>query len=202
GPLRSGIELRDVWFRYKPNGPWALRGVNLFIPAGATVGLAGANGSGKSTLVKLLCRLYDPQRGAIFWDGVDLRDLRAADLRARISVTFQDFVCFDLTAAENIGVGDLAAAQDRDLVRAAARVADLDDVLSALPQGYETLLSRQFADPDERTAATLSGGQSQRMAVARAALRDRADLLILDELSSGVAPETEYRIHRALRQRR
>jgi len=202
GPLRSGIELRDVWFRYKPNGPWALRGVNLFIPAGATVGLAGANGSGKSTLVKLLCRLYDPQRGAIFWDGVDLRDLRAADLRARISVTFQDFVCFDLTAAENIGVGDLAAAQDRDLVRAAARVADLDDVLSALPQGYETLLSRQFADPDERTAATLSGGQSQRMAVARAALRDRADLLILDEPSSGVDPETEYRIHRALRQRR
>jgi ATP-binding cassette subfamily B protein len=175
--------------------------VSLFIPAGETVGLVGANGAGKSTLVKLLCRLYDPERGAIFWDGVDLRELRAADLRARISVTFQDFVCFDLTAAENIGLGDLAAAGDRELVRAAARVADLDEVLSALPHGYETLLSRQFADPAERTRATLSGGQSQRMAVARAAFRDQADLLILDEPSSGVDPETEYRIHRGLRQR-
>jgi ATP-binding cassette subfamily B protein len=201
GPLRRGIELRDVWFRYKPDGPWALRGVSLFIPAGAAVGLAGANGAGKSTLVKLLCRLYDPERGAIFWDGVDLRELRAADLRARISVTFQDFVCFDLTAAENIGLGDLAVAGDRELVRAAARVADLDEVLSALPHGYETLLSRQFADPAEHAGVTLSGGQSQRMAIARAALRDRADLLILDEPSSGTDPETEYRIHRALRQR-
>lgn len=201
GPLHHGVELRDVWFRYKPDGPWALRGVSLFIPAGATVGLAGANGAGKSTLVKLLCRLHDPERGAILWDGVDLRELCAADLRARISVTFQDFVCFDLTAAENIGLGDQAAAKDRELVRAAARVADLDGVLSALPQGYDTLLSRQFADPAERTAATLSGGQSQRMAVARAALRDGADLLILDEPSSGVDPETEHRIHRALRQR-
>lgn len=201
GPLGHGLELRDVWFRYKPDGPWALRGVSLFIPAGATVGLAGANGAGKSTLVKLLCRLYDPERGAIFWDGVDLRELRAASLRERISVTFQDFVCFDLTAAENIGLGDLTVASDRELVRAAARVADLDETISALPQGYETLLSRQFADPAERTAATLSGGQSQRMAVARAALRDRASLLILDEPSSGVDPETEHRIHRALRQR-
>jgi ATP-binding cassette, subfamily B, bacterial len=201
GPLRRGIELRDVWFRYKPDGPWALRGVNLVIPAGETVGLVGVNGAGKSTLVKLLCRLYDPQRGAILWDGVDLRDLRAADLRALVSVTFQDFVCFDLTAAENIGLGDLAAAQDRARVREAARVADLDEVLCGLAQGYDTLLSRDFADGSDRAAATLSGGQSQRMAVARAALRRDADLLILDEPSSGVDPETEHRIQRALRQR-
>jgi ATP-binding cassette subfamily B protein len=200
-PLRHGIELRDVWFRYKPDLPWALRGVDLFIPAGTTAGLVGMNGAGKSTLVKLLCRLFDPERGTILWDGVDIRELRAAELRARISVTFQDFVCFDLTAAENIGLGELAAAGDRDLVRAAAQVADLDQVLSRLPQGYDTLLSREFTDQPDRSAATLSGGQSQRMAVARAALRSGADLLILDEPSSGVDPETEHRIQRALRQR-
>jgi ATP-binding cassette subfamily B protein len=159
----------------------------------------GANGAGKSTLIKLLCRLYDPERGAILWDGADIRELRAADLRARISVTFQDFVCFDLTAAENIGLGDLAAAHDRELVRAAAQVADLDEVLSGLPQGYDTLLSRDFTNGSDGPAATLSGGQSQRMAVARAALRGSADLLILDEPSSGVDPETEHRIQRALR---
>ncbi len=200
-PLQHGVELRDVWFRYKPGGSWVLRGVNLYIPAGRTVGLVGVNGAGKSTLVKLLCRLHDPERGAILWDGVDIRELRAADLRARISVTFQDFVCFDLTAAENIGLGDLSAADDRELVRAAAGVADLDEVLSGLPQGYDTLLSREFTDRSDRAAATLSGGQSQRMAVARAALRNGADLLILDEPSSGVDPETEYRIQRALRRR-
>ncbi len=200
-PLRRGIELRDVWFRYHCDRPWALREVDLYIPAGAAVGLVGTNGAGKSTLVKLLCRLHDPQRGAIFWDGVDIRELCAADLRARVSVTFQDFVCFDLTAAENIGLGDLSAADDRELVRAAAQVADLDQVLSSLPQGYDTLLSREFADQLGRSAATLSGGQSQRMAVARAALRHDADLLILDEPSSGVDPETEHRIQGALRQR-
>jgi ATP-binding cassette subfamily B protein len=200
-PLRRGVELRDVWFRYKPDRPWALRGVDLYIPAGATVGLVGTNGAGKSTLVKLLCRLYEPERGAILWDGVDIRELRAADLRARISVTFQDFVCFDLTAAENIGLGDLTTAHDRELVRAAAQVADLDQVLSGLPQGYDTLLSREFTDQSDRSAATLSGGQSQWMAVARAALRNGADLLILDEPSSGVDPETEHRIQHALRRR-
>jgi ATP-binding cassette subfamily B protein len=200
-PLRHGVELRDVWFRYKPDMPWALRGVDLYLPAGGTVGLVGANGAGKSTLVKLLCRLYDPERGAILWDGVDIRELRAADLRARVSVTFQDFVCFDLTAAENIGLGDLAAAHDRALVRAAAQVADLDAVLAGLPKGYDTLLSRQFTDQSDGGAATLSGGQSQRMAVARAALRGGADLLILDEPSSGVDPETEHRIQQALRRR-
>lgn len=200
-PLRSGLELRDVWFRYKPDAPWALRGVDLYIPAGGTVGLVGANGAGKSTLVKLLCRLHDPERGAIFWDGVDIRDLRAADLRARISVTFQDFVCFDLTAAENIGLGDLAAAPHRELIHAAAKVADLHEVLIGLPRGYDTMLSREFGDQSGRTAATLSGGQSQRMAVARAAMRGDADLLILDEPSSGVDPETERNIGRALRRR-
>jgi ATP-binding cassette, subfamily B, bacterial len=197
--LQHGIELRDVWFRYKPGGPWVLRGVDLFIPAGARAGLVGGNGAGKSTLIKLLCRLYDPERGAILWDGIDIRQFCAADLRSRISVTFQDFVSFDLTAAENIGLGDLSAAEDRELIRTAARVADLDEVLSALPWGYDTLLSRQFANGMDRAAATLSGGQSQRMAVARAALRSGADLLVLDEPSSGVDPEAEYRIQRALR---
>ncbi len=98
--LTAGVELRDVWFRYDRAGPWILRGANLTIPAGATVGLVGVNGAGKSTLVKLLCRLYDPEIGGIFWDGVDIRELDPAKLRLRIGAVFQDFMAYDLTAAE------------------------------------------------------------------------------------------------------
>nr|WP_311921954.1 ABC transporter ATP-binding protein [Microbispora sp. H10836] len=112
-PLARGIEFRDVWFRYSPGHPWTLRGLNLTIPHGRTVGVVGRNGAGKSTLVKLLCRMYDPERGAILWDGVDLRDLDPAELRSRISAVFQDYMEYDLTAAENIGLGDLACLGDR-----------------------------------------------------------------------------------------
>lgn len=199
--LRHGIELRDVWFRY-PGGPWVLRGVNLFVPHGTAVGLVGMNGSGKSTLVKLLCRLYEPERGQILWDGRDLRRFDVAALRARIGVTFQDYMIYDLSAAENIGVGDLPRLDDRTAIRAAARLADVDTDLAALGRGYDTLLSRAFLDDDETAGSSLSGGQWQRVALARSLLRDRADLLILDEPSSGLDAEAEHRVHRTLRRHR
>src|SRR5690606_40590095 len=104
--LRRGIELRDVWFRYSPDHPWALRGVDLVIPHGQSVALVGRNGAGKSTLVKLLCRMYDPDRGAVLWDGVDLRDLDPAELRRRIGEVFQDYMEYELSAKEDIGLGD------------------------------------------------------------------------------------------------
>ncbi|MFI5488655.1 ABC transporter ATP-binding protein [Micromonospora echinaurantiaca] len=205
-PLRTGIEFDDVWFRYGDDHPWVLRGVTLRIRSGEALALVGANGAGKSTLVKLLCRFYDPTRGTIRWDGVDLRDVPVAELRRRIGVTFQDYMHYDLTGAENIGLGDLDSLPDRARIEAAARLAGVHDALSALPHGYDTLLSRTFMSGAEnntvRVGVTLSGGQWQRLALARAFLRDRCDLLILDEPSAGLDPDAEAEIHQAMRAHR
>ena len=203
GALRRGIELEDVWFRYGPDQPWALRSVSLFIPRGQAVALVGHNGAGKSTLVKLLCRFYDPDRGVIRWDGVDLRDIDIAGLRHRISVVFQDFMAYELSAAENIAVGDLGRAGSREVLTAAARQAGVHDVLATLPKGYDTLLTRAYFDLADRdnpeTGVLLSGGQWQRLGLARALLRADRDLLILDEPSSGLDAEAEHQIHVSLR---
>jgi len=211
--LRHGIELRDVWFRYDADGPWVLRGVNLFIPAGATVGLVGVNGAGKSTLLKLLCRFYDPDRGEILWDGRDVRQLDARSIWRRMSATFQDFMTYDLTAAENIGLGDIDHLDDADKIRAAAGLAEIHRDLAKLPAGYGTLLSRIFTheEPDDAGVAlavppsalaakgvSLSGGQWQRVAVARSLMRAQADLVVLDEPSSGLDAEAEANLHRTL----
>src|SRR5262249_26081986 len=135
--------------RYSDEHPWILRGVSLTIPCGQTVALVGANGAGKSTLVKLLCRFYDPTRGRIAWDGVDLREVPPAELRARIGAVFQDFVGYEFPAADNIAVGDLAALAAPDRIVAAARDAGLHETLAGLPQGYDTMLTRAFGrDPD------------------------------------------------------
>ncbi|MFD6418006.1 ABC transporter ATP-binding protein [Streptomyces sp. NPDC060194] len=218
GPLTGRVELRDVWFRYSERHDWVLRGVDLTVPVGGTVALVGLNGAGKSTVVKLLCRFYDPERGAVLWDGVDVRSLDPRDLRRRMSGVFQDFMHYDLTAAENIGLGDLRHADDPERIRTAARRAGVDGLLSSLPRGYDTMLSRSFAGesrPGEEGEAAdgapaddptgsgpvgveLSGGQWQRVGLARAFLRDDSDLLVLDEPSSGLDPEAEHEIHRAL----
>ncbi|MGW9213657.1 ABC transporter ATP-binding protein [Embleya sp. NPDC055664] len=201
--LRGRLEFDDVWFRYDEHGPWVLRGVDLVIPAGTAMGLVGRNGTGKSTLIKLLCRFYDPQRGTIRWDGVDIRTMDVAALRRRIGVTFQDYMTYDLSAAENIGIGDLAHRANVNRIRAGAVLAGIDADLSALPDGYRTQLSRVHLDEDdERTGVTLSGGQWQRVALARSLMRVDADLLILDEPSSGLDPEAEHDVHRTLRRHR
>ncbi|MDX6258486.1 MAG: ATP-binding cassette, subfamily bacterial [Kribbellaceae bacterium] len=214
--LREAIVLHDVWFRYGPEHPWVLRGVDLTITAGESLALVGLNGAGKSTLVKLLCRFYDPDRGTITWDGQDLRQLSVTSLRDRIGAVFQDYMTYDLSVADNIGVGDLPARTDEPRVHTAAIRAGLDPTIRALPRGYQTLLSRSFQDippesdtdldedPDPVTGSgtMLSGGQSQRLALARAFMRDRRDLLILDEPSSGLDAEAEHQIHRGLRDHR
>jgi ATP-binding cassette subfamily B protein len=105
--LSRGIEFRDVWFRYADDLPWVLRGASFTIPAGAATALVGTNGAGKSTVVALLCRFYDPVRGAVLWDGIDLRELEVDQLRRRIGAVFQDFVRYELTAGENIAAGDV-----------------------------------------------------------------------------------------------
>ncbi|MFE3902220.1 ABC transporter ATP-binding protein [Streptomyces sp. NPDC059153] len=204
--LSEGIELQGVWFRYAEDQPWVLRGVDLRIPYGTSLGLVGLNGAGKSTLVKLLCRFYDPTRGAILWDGVDLRDIDPAELRGRIGAVFQDYMEYELSAAENIALGDLAALNDGDRIRAAARNAGIHDDLQRLHRGYETLLSRRFlmeSDKEDRDLGTvLSGGQWQRLALARVFLRHERDLAILDEPSSGLDAAAEHAIHTSLQKYR
>lgn len=204
-PLRNGVELRDVWFRYADDHPWVLRGVDLFIPYGSAVALVGRNGSGKSTLVKLLCRFYDPTRGAILWDGVDLRELDPVGLRRRIGAVFQDYVEYDLTVAENIALSDPDARDDRRRIRTAAEQSGVHPAVEQLPLGYDTLLSRTFAPDsdteagDGETGVMLSGGQWQRLALARSLFRTGRDLAILDEPSAGLDAEAEDEVHRTLR---
>jgi ATP-binding cassette subfamily B protein len=197
--LRQGIELRDVWFRYDEHQPWVLRGVNMFIPHGASVALIGLNGAGKSTLVKLICRLYDPGRGTILWDGVDITRVAPDELRARIGTVFQDYMAYDLTAAENIGLGDLVRLEDAAAISRAAGQAGIHDKLSALPRGYDTLLSRIFFERGtDNQGVALSGGEWQRLALARCLMRADRELLILDEPTSGLDAEAEQAIHRRL----
>jgi ATP-binding cassette subfamily B protein len=197
-PARQAtIELRDVWFRYRDDGPWVLRGVDLTIPAGAAVGIVGVNGAGKSTLVKLLCRFYDPDRGTILWNGTDIRELDLAALRARISVTFQDFMTYDLSAAENVGLGWVDRIGDRARIVGAARSAEIADKLESLPDGYDTMLSRSYGD-DDHPGVVLSGGQWQRVALARSLMRTEAELLVLDEPTAGLDAEGEHRVHATL----
>ena len=201
------LHFEDVWFRYGPDSPWVLSGVDLSLSVGEATALVGLNGAGKSTLVKLLCRFYDPTLGTIRWKGVDLRSMPPEQLRAELSVVFQDFMRYDLTAAENIGIGDLARREDRSAVVRSAGLAGLDADLARLPSGYDTLLSRRYRPGAAEAQATgdLSGGQWQRLALARGFMRSHADLLVLDEPSSGLDAEAEHSVHeklRALRQGR
>lgn len=203
-PLRDALRFEDVWFRYTENGPWILRGVSFELPAGTSLGLVGVNGAGKSTLVKLICRFYDPDRGRILWDGTDLRELSPESLRGRLAATFQDFMAYDLTAAENVGVGRLARRDDLDAIRRCAARTDIHEAIERLPLGYDTLLSRMYVDEERQRdfGVTLSGGQWQRIAIARSLFRDNADLLILDEPSSNLDADAEHQVHRALQELR
>jgi ATP-binding cassette, subfamily B, bacterial len=200
-PLRHRIELRDVWFRYSDQHPWILRGVDLTLVQGRSLALVGVNGAGKSTLVKLLCRYYDPTRGVVLWDGIDIRHFPPAEMRRRVSAIFQDFMRYDLTAAENVSLGNIRHADNPPAIHEAAARAGVHDVLDALPRGYQTMLTRAFAATPGTAddGVVLSGGQWQRVALARAFLRDSPDLLILDEPSAGLDAMAEHEIHTRLR---
>ncbi len=187
-PMRRGIELDAVTFHYPGTERKALDGVTMELKPGETVALVGENGAGKTTLVKLLCRLYEPTGGTIRIDGVDLRHMRAADLRREISVVFQDYNRYEMTARENIWFGDTRLDAEDDAVVAAARLAGVDDVLSHLPAGYDTTLGRRFKDGEE-----LSIGQWQKVALARAFLR-RSQITILDEPTSALDAQTEVEV--------
>ena len=169
-------------------GKPVLQGVSLTVPAGATVAVVGQTGSGKSTLTKLLNRTYDPVTGSVFVDGVDVRDWNLQSLRPQISVIEQDVFLFSRTIADNIGFG-LGEAATREAIEAAARAAQADGFIRAMPDGYDTVIGEN--------GVTLSGGQRQRLAIARALLTDPR-ILVLDDATSAIDSATEDAIQRAI----
>jgi ATP-binding cassette subfamily B protein len=184
--IREGLRFEGVSFRYPGTEREVLRGLDLELPAGTTVAFVGENGAGKSTLVKLLCRFYEPTDGRIVVDGVDLAELPVEPWRARIAAGFQDFVRFELLARESVGIGDLPAIDDPDGVLAAIERADARDLVERLPRGLETPLGASVE------GAELSGGQWQKVALARAMMRERPLLLILDEPTSALDAHAEH----------
>jgi ATP-binding cassette subfamily B protein len=187
-PLRGGIEFRHVTFTYPGKSAPALRDVSFTIHPDETVALVGQNGAGKTTIVKLLTRLYDPDEGQILLDGHDLREYDLASLHAAIGVIFQDYVTYFFTARENIGVGRLAELENQDRVAQSAAKSGADNVIERLPQGYDTTLGRWFDEGYQ-----LSGGEWQKVALARAFMRD-AEILILDEPTASLDARAEYEI--------
>ena len=192
--LRQGVEFRAVGFRYPESDEWVLRDVDLSIKPGEKIALVGHNGAGKTTLIKLLSRLYDPTEGTILLDGVDIRELDPLALRQKIGVIFQDFVRYHLPVRENIGFGQIEAADRMDKIVESARKSGAEAMIEDLPEGYQTMLGRWFHGGHE-----LSLGQWQRIALARAFMRD-AEILVLDEPTASLDAQTEYEIFQHFKQ--
>jgi ATP-binding cassette subfamily B protein len=193
-PMSHGVAFHDVAFRYQDQASDAVSGIDLTLAPGEVAALVGENGSGKTTLVKLLCRLYDPSRGAITVDGVNLRDLDPVQWRREISVTFQDYVHYALTARENIWLGDVTRPPDPGPIAEAGRRSGAEAVVRRLRHGYDTELGRWFQEGQE-----LSEGEWQRLAMARAFWRE-ARILVLDEPSASLDPLAEADLLRQFRE--
>lgn len=187
-PIAQGFQFRNVSFRYPGASRLVLNELNFQLRPGERVALIGENGEGKTTIVKLLCRLYDPVEGEILLDGVDLRDYDLEDLYREIGVIFQDYMHYEMTARENIAVGRIEEIGNLELLRQSAEKSLADEVVGKLPAGYEQMLGRRF-----EKGVDLSGGEWQKVALARAYLRD-AQLLILDEPTSALDARSEYEV--------
>ena len=187
-PIREGIVFEHVGFTYPGTNKPVLEDVSFHFEPGQSTALVGHNGAGKTTIIKLLLRFYDPTSGRILLDGVDLREYDLADLRRRMGVIFQDFVQYELTAGENVGLGQVEVIDDEERILAAAAQSGADEVFERLPDGLETQLGRQFGGRE------LSGGEWQRLALARGFMRD-APLIVLDEPTAALDVETEYAVY-------
>ena len=194
-PVRpaQGVRFHDVCFRYPGRTEYALRDINLEIKAGQVIALVGPNGSGKTTIAKLVPRLYDPTSGRITVDGIDLRHLEPEDWQRRVSVVFQDFLQYPLSALDNIWLGDISRKPELAGIREAARASGVDELVEKLPRGYDTILGNEYTGGHE-----LSGGEWQKIAVARAFFREAA-LAILDEPTSALDPRAEAELFRKFR---
>ena len=193
-PMQKGIVFNNVSFSYSDSARQALKNVNLTIKPGETIALVGENGSGKTTLIKLLCRLYDPTSGSISVDGIDLKQLKIADLRRQISVIFQDYAKYHFSAEENIRLGNIDTPPMDESIFAAAMRSGAHDVITKLPDAYNTILGKLFDSGEE-----LSIGQWQKVALARAFLRD-SQVIVLDEPTSAMDPKAEYEIFKKFRE--
>ncbi len=187
-PIKQGFVFEGVGFRYPRAENWAVRNLNFALAPGERIALVGENGAGKTTLVKLLARLYDPDEGRILLDGVDLREYDVDSLRRNVGVIFQDFVRYDFALKENIAVGNIARIEDDPAIRAAAERSLADSVAQRLAGQYDQMLGKRFEG-----GVDLSGGEWQKVALARAYMRD-AQLLILDEPTAALDARAEYEV--------
>ncbi|HEV3411623.1 MAG TPA: ABC transporter ATP-binding protein [Puia sp.] len=187
-PIREGFRFENVGFRYQHSERWANRHLSFTLRAGERLALVGENGAGKTTLIKLITRLYDPTEGRILLDGVDLREYDPAELRRQVGVIFQDYLRYQMTMAQNIAVGNIDKLGDRELIEAAARQSLAAALAERLPARYDQELGRRF-----RGGVELSGGEWQKVALARAYMRD-AQLLILDEPTAAMDARAEYEV--------
>jgi len=187
-PILYGFDFEDVGFRYPGSERWAVRHLSFTLHAGEVLALVGENGAGKTTLVKLLTRLYDPVEGRILLDGHDLREYDLDALRGSMGVIFQDFVRYNLNAGDNIAVGKIAARDDLARIDRAAKSSQADEVIAKLPAGYQQMIGKRFKDGVE-----LSGGEWQKIAIARAYMREAA-VLILDEPTAALDARSEFEV--------
>ena len=187
-PVRDekGIRFENVGFRYPNQEKWALKDINLFVPAGQSLALVGHNGAGKTTFIKLLTRLYRPTEGRILLDGRDLNDWPDEDLRSRLGVIFQDFNEYQLKVRENVGVGSVPHLEDEPRLERAVEAGGAAELVASFPEKLDAPLGRWFRDGVE-----LSGGQWQKIALARAFMREEADILVLDEPTAALDAEAE-----------
>ena len=187
GDVRGDVQLQDVWFRYAPDAPWTLREIDAEIPAGTRTALVGETGSGKTTLAYLVARLYEPQRGAVRIDGTDIRDVTLASLAATVGLVSQETYLFHASIRENLRFACPDASDEE--IEDAARAAQIHELISSLPEGYDT--------PVGERGYRFSGGEKQRIAIARTILRN-PPVLILDEATSALDTETERAVQQAL----
>jgi ATP-binding cassette subfamily B protein len=190
----DGIRFEGVGFRYPDAEKWALRGLDLFLPKGRSLALVGENGAGKTTFIKLLAGLYRPTEGRILLDGRDLRDWDEGDLRRRIGVIFQDFNQYQLLVRENVAFGSVEHLDDEVRLQRAVERGGARDLVGGLTDGLDTQLGRWF-----KGGAELSGGQWQKVALARAFMREDADILILDEPTAALDAEAEHAVFERFR---
>lgn len=192
--IKEGISFENVEFCYPGKETRALNNINLHITTGQVIALVGENGSGKTTLIKLLCRLYDPTYGRITFDGVDIHNFKILDLRKELSIIFQDYIHYYLTARENIWLGNIDVPIDADNIMRAAKCSGANLVIDRLDNGYETILGKWFGDGTD-----LSIGEWQKIALARAFFRE-SQIIVLDEPTSSLDPKSEDEVFKRFRQ--
>jgi ATP-binding cassette, subfamily B, bacterial len=193
--VETGIRFDNVGFRYPGSDKWALRGINLFIPRGQSLALVGENGAGKTTFIKLLTRLYQPTEGRVLLDGRDIASWDETALRRRIGVIFQDFAQYYFVLRENVGVGSIEHLEDAPRIDRAIERGGARELVAGLAGGLDTQLGRWFFG-----GVDLSGGQWQKVALARAFMRDEADILVLDEPTAALDAEAEHAVFQRFRE--